>query len=320
MARDFPFSDPPPPNLEDLFNDSPAATAEPDAQRIPPANAWWTSWPAIVGGLLLGVAPGVVLLWFRHGTRTWVKVAATVVALPVFLELIFPTASRLSADTAPTFAPLPSVSDSPSEAAGPTSEPSSAASATTEGTPDATPRPDATPTQSATRAPTPTDDADAPAPDHRQDESADDATGALVRPADARGPYTVDRVVDGDTVRIMVNGVSESVRLIGINTPETVDPDRPVECYGPEASYRAHELLDGRKVWLESDTSQGERDAYGRLLGYIWIDGATMFNETILREGLAFEYTYDAAYRYQSQFRAAERDAVAAGAGLWEGC
>lgn len=84
--------------------------------------------------------------------------------------------------------------------------------------------------------------------------------------------YSVASVVDGDTVKINLNGTTETLRLIGMDTPETVDPRKPVQCFGIEASNKAKELLNGRKVRTEKDPTQSERDIYGRLLVYIYRD------------------------------------------------
>lgn len=125
------------------------------------------------------------------------------------------------------------------------------------------------------------------------------------------------RVVDGDTARINLNGVQETVRLIGLNTPETVAPNRPVECFGAEASRRAHELLDGQFMYFETDDTQDTRDRYGRLLGYLWSEDGRLFNMQMIVEGYAYEYTYNVPYKYQSQFKAAQREAEAGERGLW---
>ena len=85
-----------------------------------------------------------------------------------------------------------------------------------------------------------------------------------VVPADADGPYAVASVVDGDTVKIVVAGHTTTLRLIGIDTPETKDPRRPVECYGREASAQAGRLLTGHAVKVTFDSSQGRLDKYGR--------------------------------------------------------
>ncbi len=131
--------------------------------------------------------------------------------------------------------------------------------------------------------------------------------------------YRVIRVVDGDTVKVDING-GESVRVIGIDTPETVDPDEPIECGGPEASAAAERLLDGQEVALEFDESQGRRDRYGRMLAYIEIPGSGDFGETMIRQGHAKEYTYASAYERQAAYRAAEDQAEQSGQGLWDSC
>lgn len=130
------------------------------------------------------------------------------------------------------------------------------------------------------------------------------------------GPYQVVEVVDGDTIKVSKDGRVEKVRLIGINTPETKDPSEPVQCFGREASDKAHELLDGKQVELELDPSQGSLDAYGRTLAYVHVAGIFL-NEVLLEQGYAHEYTFDQPYRYQAQFRTAEASARAASLGLW---
>ena len=135
-----------------------------------------------------------------------------------------------------------------------------------------------------------------------------------------QGPYPVTRAVDGDTIRVVRDGQEIVVRLIGINTPETVAPGRPVECFGPEASERTKQLVTGQKVWLEYDEVAGETDKYDRTLAYVWLTPDQMLNEELVREGYAEERTYVEGYRYEQRFRAAEDAAQAAGAGLWTAC
>jgi micrococcal nuclease len=129
--------------------------------------------------------------------------------------------------------------------------------------------------------------------------------------------YMVTHVVDGDTFKIMLNGKEESVRLIGVDTPETVDPRTTVQCFGVEASNKAKELLTGEKVRIEIDSTQGERDKYDRLLGYVYLENGELFNKIMISEGYAYEYTYQSAYKYQEEFKKAEEDAKAAEKGLW---
>lgn len=129
--------------------------------------------------------------------------------------------------------------------------------------------------------------------------------------------YSVTKVVDGDTITINLDGTSETIRLIGINTPETVDPRKPVECFGKQASDEAKTLLSGKKVRIEKDSTQGERDKYGRLLAYIFRDDGLFFNEHMIQQGYAYEYTYNKPYKYQTQFKADQVLAKSQGKGLW---
>ena len=129
--------------------------------------------------------------------------------------------------------------------------------------------------------------------------------------------YQVVKVIDGDTIVVKIDGKDEVIRLIGINTPETVDPRRPVECFGREASDKAKEILTGKKVFLEADPTQADRDKYGRLLRYVFLEDGTNFNKLMIMEGFAFEYTYYIPYKYQSEFKEAERKAREAKKGLW---
>ncbi len=127
----------------------------------------------------------------------------------------------------------------------------------------------------------------------------------------------VIKVVDGDTVTVETNGVRETIRIIGINTPETVDPRKPVECFGQEASSRAHILLDNQTVTLEADTTQGERDKYERLLRYVFLSNGSDFGKQMISEGYAYEYTYSAPYKYQQDYKTSQSDAENAKRGLW---
>ncbi len=131
--------------------------------------------------------------------------------------------------------------------------------------------------------------------------------------------YRVIRVVDGDTVKVDIDG-GESVRVIGIDTPETVHPDKPTECGGSEATAAARELLDGKKVAVVYDRTQDRRDKYGRLLAYLDIPESGDFGEAMLRKGHAEEYTYAAPYQRRETYRSAEQQARSAGRGVWGSC
>ena len=126
-------------------------------------------------------------------------------------------------------------------------------------------------------------------------------------------------------MRVLVDGATEdiSVRLIGIDTPETVAPGKPVECFGPEATAFAEQQLSGQRVLIELDVSQGETDRFDRTLGYVWTkqDGALrLFNLDAVAEGFAIEYTYDDDYTWQQEFQQAQTDAARDGLGLWSAC
>lgn len=129
--------------------------------------------------------------------------------------------------------------------------------------------------------------------------------------------YPVKKVVDGDTIQVTIDGKDEVLRLIGINTPETVDPRTPVQCFGIEASNKAKEALTGKNVGLEADETQSERDKYGRLLRYVYLEDGTNFNKMMIEEGYAYEYTYGTPYKYQADFKTAQQQAKDAKRGLW---
>ncbi len=131
---------------------------------------------------------------------------------------------------------------------------------------------------------------------------------------------TVTRVVDGDTVQVQIGSVSESVRLIGVDTPETVDERKPVQCFGPEASARTRELLPaGTAVRLERDAEA--RDHYGRLLAYVFRASDGLFvNLALVRDGFATALIIEPNATFAAQLRDAEGTARAARLGLWGAC
>jgi micrococcal nuclease len=124
----------------------------------------------------------------------------------------------------------------------------------------------------------------------------------------------VTRVVDGDTIDVQIAGATYRVRYIGIDTPETVDPRQPVQCYGREAAERNRQLVEGKTVGLEKDVS--ETDKYDRLLRYVWVDGE-MVNATLVHEGYAMASTYPPDVKYQELFLSLQQEARDAGLGLW---
>lgn len=146
------------------------------------------------------------------------------------------------------------------------------------------------------------------------------AVGTVADSSLASDFVAVARVIDGDTVDVSENGKGVRVRLLGINTPETLDPRKPVECFGPEASKKMHELLDDGEVRLETDPSQGLYDKYGRTLAYVFLPDGTDVNKLLVTQGFASEYTYKKPYKLQKEFRAAEAAAKLSGVGLWSAC
>ncbi len=135
------------------------------------------------------------------------------------------------------------------------------------------------------------------------------------------GPASADvlitRVVDGDTIEARVEGEIEDVRLIGVDTPETVKPGEPVQCFGPRASDFTHDQLEGERVRLVFGVER--RDVYGRLLAYAYL-GARLFNSTLLRRGLARSLTIPPNDRLAPRFERLELAAARAGRGLWGAC
>lgn len=141
----------------------------------------------------------------------------------------------------------------------------------------------------------------------------------LARP-DAGPPSAyalVTRVVDGDTIEVRLGGRVEAVRYIGVDTPETVKPGTPVQCFGRPASRFNHRLLEGRRVRLVFGVER--RDAYGRLLSYVHL-GERLVNAELLRRGFARTLTIAPNDRFADRFKRLEIRAARAGRGLWGGC
>ena len=129
--------------------------------------------------------------------------------------------------------------------------------------------------------------------------------------------YSVKKVIDGDTIEIERYGKAEKVRMIGIDTPETLDPRKPVQCFGKEASDKSKDLLSGGRVRLEFDPIVGEKDKYNRLLAYVWSDNE-LVNLKLIKEGYANEYIYRSqSYKYQNEFKNAQTVAKESSIGLW---
>lgn len=133
----------------------------------------------------------------------------------------------------------------------------------------------------------------------------------------ASATAVVTRVVDGDTLEARIDGEVADVRLIGVDTPETVKQGTPVQCYGPQASRFAHGLLGGRRVRLVFGAER--RDHYGRLLAYAYL-GERFVNAALVRRGLARTLTIPPNDRFAPLLRRLELRAARAGRGLWGAC
>jgi len=127
----------------------------------------------------------------------------------------------------------------------------------------------------------------------------------------------VERVVDGDTVIVRAGGGALRVRLLGIDTPETVDPDRPVGCFGPEASAYTKHLLTGRSVTLVYDRELYDR--YGRLLAYVYLRGRFV-NASLIELGYARTLSVPPNTAHAAELASLERRAALDGRGLWGAC
>lgn len=129
--------------------------------------------------------------------------------------------------------------------------------------------------------------------------------------------YPITHIVDGDTLDISRLGERVRIRLIGIDSPESVDPHRGVQCFGKESTEFVTRLLLGKTVRVETDPSQDMYDKYGRLLAYVYLPDGTLVNREMISGGYAREYTFRYPYRFQANFAEAEHSAREDHLGLW---
>lgn len=131
----------------------------------------------------------------------------------------------------------------------------------------------------------------------------------------------VIQVLDGDTIIASISGKHESVRLIGIDAPETEKEGQESQCFSNESREEMKKLVGGQVVKLVSDPTQSDKDKYERLLRYIYLADETMVNRTMLSGGFAREYTYlGNSYQYQKEFIDAQKEAKEKNLGLWSAC
>jgi micrococcal nuclease len=165
------------------------------------------------------------------------------------------------------------------------------------------------PTDNTDEEPNKTSNIDSSSDDEHQNNEQDDSSYPNLISA------KVTKVVDGDTIEVTFDGRSEKVRLLLVDTPETVHPNKPVQPFGPEASKFAKETLSDQLVGIEIDVS--ERDKYGRLLAYVWI-GDQIFNEMLLERGLArVAYVIPPNVKYVDRFREVQSKSQQEGIGIW---
>ena len=159
-----------------------------------------------------------------------------------------------------------------------------------------------------------------PSPTVQPSIGAEETSGPTLQPTSVASENEltqalVIRVVDGDTIDVLIDGEKFRIRYIGIDTPETVDPRRPVGCFGVEASKQNHDLVDGMTVGLETDVSETGR--FGRLLRYVWV-GDEMVNAALVSEGYATASAYPPDVAYSDLFDDLQRQAREERLGLWE--
>jgi micrococcal nuclease len=136
-------------------------------------------------------------------------------------------------------------------------------------------------------------------------------------PIPANTNYQVVKVIDGDTIDVNIDGKTQRIRLIGIDAPETSTSKN--SCFGIQASQYAASVLNGKRVNLVPDSTQDDKDKYGRLLRYVYLEDGTFFNKLMVENGFAREYTYQKPYQYQSELINSQNNAIENKVGLWSG-
>lgn len=131
--------------------------------------------------------------------------------------------------------------------------------------------------------------------------------------------YEVTSITDGDTIKVLINNKTETIRLVNMNTPETVDPRRPVECMGKESSEKMTQLVTGKKVSLEIDKTQTDRDRYDRLLRFVFLEDGTDVGLEMIKQGFAESSPYgNLPHKYLEEYKAAQSQAQEQQIGLWD--
>jgi endonuclease YncB( thermonuclease family) len=133
------------------------------------------------------------------------------------------------------------------------------------------------------------------------------------------GLYQIDHFIDGDTIAVKMNGTTESIRMIGVDTPETHKPNTPVQCYGPAAAAYTKTIIGTNAVRLESDPKSTNRDRYNRLLRYVYLPDGRLLAHELIANGYGFAYT-QFPFTKSQDFVDAQAQAKAGNKGLWGNC
>jgi len=133
------------------------------------------------------------------------------------------------------------------------------------------------------------------------------------------GLYSVTNFIDGDTIAVDMNGSSETIRMIGVDTPETHRPNTPVQCFGPQAAEYTKQLIGKNRVRLQADPLDTNRDRYGRLLRYVYLPDGRLLERELIANGYGFAYT-SFPFTKSDEFEMLETQAKTTKKGLWASC
>lgn len=133
------------------------------------------------------------------------------------------------------------------------------------------------------------------------------------------GLYQVTKFDDGDTIQVDMEGKKETIRFIGVDTPETHDPRKPIQCFGKAAAAFTKNVIGENRVRLEADPTNSNRDRYQRLLRYVYLPDGTLVNKKIIAEGYGFALV-SFPFQKMEEFKAVQVTAREQNKGLWGGC
>lgn len=152
-------------------------------------------------------------------------------------------------------------------------------------------------------------------------QAAQDTSQKVAQTASENQPglYAISHFVDGDTISVDMNGKKETVRMIGVDTPETHKPNTPVQCYGPAAAAYTKTIIGTNKVRLQSDPQSTDRDRYDRLLRYVYLPDGRLVQKELIANGYGFAYT-QFPFTKSDEFVQAQESAKSANKGLWGNC